>query len=790
VKLLAALGALAISIASACDPAAPLDPQREAGAIEAGSEQEAGASGASSDEGARLSAILAAEHKRVADPVLPSDLQSRDVRVRRAAARALARIGGEAPRAGLLRALSDEDGDVVAWAAYGLGFFCKGFEDATASALVARSLAWAGKDAAAAPGRLDAFGAIARAVGRCAAETSEPTLTAWLAGPKDRAIAAAFGLGDLGAVKKRLREETLVALLGLAAGSASSPPVPEALFAIGRLENVPVSVVERIRQVATARLAEPGPARQLAVRALSRGGDEAAPELARVVSSAGMFTAAERSEAVRGLKRLKIAGQRALEPLLPELAPSADPVAMTGLVGEDLGVLLEVLAALDAPGGARKLLRDLAALPPPPSAPPSIVRRVAWIRCLAAKLVVGSIYTDPILAGCDITGATNTGAAGSEGASDAGAPDAAGSRSLAGAAPSVVSSIGARAIVDVLGRGEITGARLEAWRGYATGGDLRAREAALELLATHPEIKGAPAVLALALAAKEPGLVATAAEVITKQPQRAADDAGRADGGAGARGKRGKKRRANPAPSDEPIAIQAPSPAVVKSLVAALAPPSSGAPEPEAIDALIDAAGALALKEALPRLEALCRSPQPTTREHAEKAIGLIAGDKKVTCSAPPGGGEAPPELASLVPGPVTLAFETDVGALSMSLDPDLAPVTVARVVELVRGGYYRGMVVHRVVPGFVTQFGAPFGDGFGGPPGRSPLRCETSPVTYEALRVGVALSGRDTGSSQLFVTHGLFPHLDGGYALIGTASGPWAAFVDGDLIREVTVRP
>jgi cyclophilin family peptidyl-prolyl cis-trans isomerase len=775
-------------LATSCDPAAPLAGATDAGSLEAGS-VEAGA--VPVDDSARLPAILTAEHKRVAELVLPSDLQSRDARVRRAAARALARIGGEASRAGLLRALADEDGDVVAWAAYGLGFFCKGFEDVTASALVARSLAWAGQPVAAPPNAaLDAFGAIARAVGRCAAETSEPTLTAWLAGPKERAVAAAYGLGDLAAVKKRLREETLVALLGLAAGSASSPPVPEALFAIGRLENVPVSVIERIRQVATARLAELGPARQLAVRALSRGGDEAAAELARVVASPGMFTASERSEAARGLKRLKIAGQRALEPLLPALAPSSDPVAMTGLVGEDLGVLLEVLAALDAPGGARKLLRDLAALPPPPSAPPAILRRVAWIRCLSAKLVAGSSYTDPVLVACDVAGSAAAKSAGSEASPDAGAPDAAGGGAgpPASGASIVTSSIGARAIVDVLGRGELTGARLEAWRGYATGGDIRAREAAIELLATHAEVKGAAAVLALALAAKEPGLVGTAAEVITKQPQRASEDAGRAADGA--RGKRGKKRRDRDKPPPEPVALQAPSPAIVKALVAALAPPSSGAPEPESVDALIDAAGALALKDALPRLEALCRSPQPTTREHAEKAIGLIAGGKKVTCSAPPEGGEAPPELASLASGPVTLAFETDVGSLSMSLDPAIAPVTVARVVELVRSGYYRGMVVHRVVPGFVTQFGAPFGDGFGGPPGRAPLRCETSPIAFDPLRVGVALSGRDTGSSQLFVTHGVFPHLDGNYALIGTASGPWAAFVDGDLIREVTVRP
>lgn len=760
-KLLrAALGALAIGAAAACDPAAPLAGAADGGDADAGEATEAGTAIARGDESERLAAILAAEHKRAAELVLPADLQSRAARVRRAAARALARIGGDAARAGLLRALSDEDGDVVAWAAYGLGFFCKGHEDATASALVARALAWAGQASGAAPGELDGFGAIARAVGRCAAETSEPTLTAWLAGPKERAIAAAFGLGDLAAAKKRLREETLVALLGVAAGSASAPPIAEALFAIGRLENVPVSVIERVRQVSTARLAEPGPSRQLAVRALSRGGDEAAPELARVVSSPGMFTAAERSEAVRGLKRLKAAGQRALEPALAALAPSVDPVAMTGLVGEDLGVLLEALAALEGPGSSRKLLRDLAALPPPPSAPPSLARRVAWVRCLAAKAVAGSSYTEPLLAACDVS---------------TGAP--------------ATSSIGARAIVDVLGRAEIAGPRLDAWRAYATGGDLRAREAALELIAAHGEIKGAAAALAAALSAKEPGLVATAAEVIAKQPQRASDDAGRADE---PKGKRGKKRRDRDKPKldDEPIALRPPSPAVVKALMAALAPSSAGAPEPEAIDALIDAAGALALKEALPRLEALCRSPQPTTREHAEKAIALISGRKPVTCAAPPEGGDAPSELTALASGPVTLAFDTDAGALSMTLDPELAPVTVARVVELVRSGYYRGMVVHRVVPGFVTQFGAPYGDGFGGPPGRPPLRCETSPVTFERLRIGVALSGRDTGSSQLFVTHGHFPHLDGNYALIGAAEGPWAAFVDGDVIREVTIRP
>jgi peptidyl-prolyl cis-trans isomerase B (cyclophilin B) len=99
-------------------------------------------------------------------------------------------------------------------------------------------------------------------------------------------------------------------------------------------------------------------------------------------------------------------------------------------------------------------------------------------------------------------------------------------------------------------------------------------------------------------------------------------------------------------------------------------------------------------------------------------------------------------------------------------------------------------MVVHRVVPGFVAQLGAPFGDGFGGPEGKPALRCETSPLPFAPMTVGVALAGRDTGSSQIFVMQGRYPHLDGGYALIGTATGPWAALAEGDVIRKAKVGP
>ena len=132
------------------------------------------------------------------------------------------------------------------------------------------------------------------------------------------------------------------------------------------------------------------------------------------------------------------------------------------------------------------------------------------------------------------------------------------------------------------------------------------------------------------------------------------------------------------------------------------------------------------------------------------------------------------------------MTLETDAGTLKIVFDPELAPVTSSRIIDLAKAGFYKGIVVHRVVVGFVAQLGDPGGDGYGGAD-RS-LRCETSPVPFGPLDVGMALAGRDTGSSQLFVTLARLPHLDGDYARIGHAEGDWAALAEGDVVREVRV--
>jgi cyclophilin family peptidyl-prolyl cis-trans isomerase len=94
------------------------------------------------------------------------------------------------------------------------------------------------------------------------------------------------------------------------------------------------------------------------------------------------------------------------------------------------------------------------------------------------------------------------------------------------------------------------------------------------------------------------------------------------------------------------------------------------------------------------------------------------------------------------------------------------APLTSASFINLARRGYYNGLDFHRVVTNFVIQGGCPRGDGNGGP--GYTLRCEIGQKPYGRGAVGMALSGKDTGGSQFFITHTPTPHLDGGYTLFG----------------------
>ena len=137
----------------------------------------------------------------------------------------------------------------------------------------------------------------------------------------------------------------------------------------------------------------------------------------------------------------------------------------------------------------------------------------------------------------------------------------------------------------------------------------------------------------------------------------------------------------------------------------------------------------------------------------------------------------------------VTATIVTNKGPFTIEFLPDQAPLTVDNFIQLARRRYFNGQTIPRVVPNFVVQAGDPRGDQNGGPGYQ--IRCEINEVPYERAAVGMALSGKDTGGSQWFVTHSPQPHLDGGYTVFGRViSGMDVVdrIARGDVIRRVVI--
>jgi cyclophilin family peptidyl-prolyl cis-trans isomerase/HEAT repeat protein len=140
--------------------------------------------------------------------------------------------------------------------------------------------------------------------------------------------------------------------------------------------------------------------------------------------------------------------------------------------------------------------------------------------------------------------------------------------------------------------------------------------------------------------------------------------------------------------------------------------------------------------------------------------------------------------------GTVKATVTTTHGVFVIDFLPDDAPMTVDSFVSLARRKYFDRIVFHRVVPNFVVQTGDPRGDGNGGPGFQ--IRCEINYAEYDRGAVGMALSGKDTGGSQWFVTHSRQPHLDGGYTVFGRVAEKYMPVIDaiarGDKILSIRI--
>ena len=107
-------------------------------------------------------------------------------------------------------------------------------------------------------------------------------------------------------------------------------------------------------------------------------------------------------------------------------------------------------------------------------------------------------------------------------------------------------------------------------------------------------------------------------------------------------------------------------------------------------------------------------------------------------------------------------------GTVDIELLPDLAPLHVARVVELTEAGFYNGIVWHRVIPGFMAQSGDPTGTGTGGS-NLPDVVAEFNAESFTRGAVGAARTNDpNTFNSQFFVCFDDCTFLDGNYTVFG----------------------
>src|ERR1700735_219988 len=102
-----------------------------------------------------------------------------------------------------------------------------------------------------------------------------------------------------------------------------------------------------------------------------------------------------------------------------------------------------------------------------------------------------------------------------------------------------------------------------------------------------------------------------------------------------------------------------------------------------------------------------------------------------------------------------TLVLDTTQGEGVIEVRPDVAPGHVARIKELVRDGFYDGIVFHRVIDGFMAQTGCPHGTGTGG--SKYPnLKAEFNAEPHVRGTVSMARSSSpDSANSQFFICFG-----------------------------------
>lgn len=129
--------------------------------------------------------------------------------------------------------------------------------------------------------------------------------------------------------------------------------------------------------------------------------------------------------------------------------------------------------------------------------------------------------------------------------------------------------------------------------------------------------------------------------------------------------------------------------------------------------------------------------------------------------------------------------FDTTQGKILVDLWPDVAPGHCRNIIGLAKIGFYDGIVVHRVIDGFVIQAGCPQGTGTGGP--GYTIKQEFNKRLHEAGVLSMArTSDPNSAGSQFFICLGRVPHLDNQY----TAFGKTADQASLDVVLKIGKSP
>jgi cyclophilin family peptidyl-prolyl cis-trans isomerase len=143
-----------------------------------------------------------------------------------------------------------------------------------------------------------------------------------------------------------------------------------------------------------------------------------------------------------------------------------------------------------------------------------------------------------------------------------------------------------------------------------------------------------------------------------------------------------------------------------------------------------------------------------------------------VGCTCSPGSCSGPSNAPVGDPHPVVV-IKTSMGDITLELDREKAPQTVANFLQYANDHFYDGTVFHRVINGFMIQGGG-FDQNLGQKLPRGPVKNESAnglknvPGTIAMART----QDPDSATSQFFINVNANPNLDypgnGGYTVFG----------------------